>query len=272
MPMPGVGDREGDHVLGVVERFVPYAESVGGALDRAAHRALLGELERVGEQVLEDLLEPLLVGVERLRGSSSRELDLEVEALLARRPGGTSARRSRQTASRPTSAACTSILPGLDLGQVEDVVDQREQVAARGVDRPRELDLLVVEVALLVVGEQLDRISSELSGVRSSCDMLARNSLLYFDESASCSAFSSRIARGQLDLAVLDLDVAVLAAEQRGLLLQLLVGLLQLLLLGLQQLLGGLERLGLLLELGVRALQLLLLRLELLGLGLQLRA
>ena len=39
------------------------------------------------------------------------------------------------------------------------------------------------------------RISSELSGVRSSCDMFARNSLLYFDESASCSAFSSSAER-----------------------------------------------------------------------------
>ncbi len=36
-----------------------------------------------------------------------------------------------------------------------------------------------------------DRISSELSGVRSSWLMLARNSDLYFEVSASCSAFSS---------------------------------------------------------------------------------
>jgi hypothetical protein len=76
--------------------------------------------------------------------------------------------------------------------------------------------------------------------------------------------------RGQLDLAVLQLDVAVLLAEQRRLLLQLLVGLAQLLLLGLQQLLGRLERLRLLLELGVRAAQLLLLGLQLLGALLQL--
>ena len=39
------------------------------------------------------------------------------------------------------------------------------------------------------------RISSELSGVRSSCDMFARNSDLYRDESASCSAFSSSAFR-----------------------------------------------------------------------------
>ena len=36
-----------------------------------------------------------------------------------------------------------------------------------------------------------ERISRLLSGVRSSCDMFARNSDLYFEVSASCSAFSS---------------------------------------------------------------------------------
>ncbi len=36
-----------------------------------------------------------------------------------------------------------------------------------------------------------DRMSMLLSGVRSSCDMLARNSDLYFEMRASCSAFSS---------------------------------------------------------------------------------
>src|SRR3712207_7975735 len=41
----------------------------------------------------------------------------------------------------------------------------------------------------------LERISRLLSGVRSSCDMFARNSDLYFEDSMSCSAFSSRLAR-----------------------------------------------------------------------------
>jgi len=42
---------------------------------------------------------------------------------------------------------------------------------------------------------RLERIRSELSGVRSSCDMFARNSLLYLELTASCSAFSSRLFR-----------------------------------------------------------------------------
>jgi hypothetical protein len=43
----------------------------------------------------------------------------------------------------------------LDLRQVEDVGDQVQEVGARGVDRARELDLLVGEVALGIVAELL---------------------------------------------------------------------------------------------------------------------
>ncbi len=40
-----------------------------------------------------------------------------------------------------------------------------------------------------------ERMRRLFSGVRSSCDMLARNSDLYFEVSASCAAFSSRACR-----------------------------------------------------------------------------
>jgi hypothetical protein len=43
----------------------------------------------------------------------------------------------------------------LDLAEVEDVVDEAQQVRARRIDRARELDLLLVEVALLVGREEL---------------------------------------------------------------------------------------------------------------------
>ena len=84
-----------------------------------------------------------------------------------------------------------------------------------------------------------------LSGVRSSCDMLARNSDLYFEVSASSVAFSSSGAARLLDFLVLALDLDVALGELLGLLLELLVGLLQFALLGLQfagELLGLLEQ------------------------------
>ena len=145
-----------------------------------------------------------------------------------------------------------------------------EQVRAGLVDRPGELDLLVVEVALRVVGEQLgedeqrvQRRAQLVAHVRQELALVLRG------QRQLVRLLLERLA-GQLDLAVLPLDVAVLLAEQRRLLLELLVGLAQLLLLGLQQLLGGLERLRLLLELGVGAPQLLLLGLQLLRALLQL--
>ena len=60
------------------------------------------------------------------------------------------------------------------------------------------------------------RMRIELSGVRSSCDMLARNSDLYLEVSASCSAFSSRALAGLLDFVVLALDLGVLLGELAG--------------------------------------------------------
>ena len=66
-----------------------------------------------------------------------------------------------------------------------------------------------------------------LSGVRSSCDMLARNSDLYFEVSASSvGLFLERAAR-LLDFLVLAFDLDVAFGELLGLLLELLVGLLQ---------------------------------------------
>ena len=99
------------------------------------------------------------------------------------------------------------------------------------------------QVAVGVLGELLGRISRLLSGVRSSCDMLARNSDLYFEVSASCSAFSSSAWRACSTSWFLRSTSSFCSASSCGLLLQLLVGLLQLLLLALQ-LLG--ERLRLL--------------------------
>ena len=79
-----------------------------------------------------------------------------------------------------------------------------------------------------------DRMSRLLSGVRSSCDMFARNSDLYFEVKASCSAFSSSALPRLLHLLVLVLHLDVLVGEEARLLLQLLVGVLQLFLLALE--------------------------------------
>ena len=133
---------------------------------------------------------------------------------------------------------------GLDLREIEDVVDEAEQIVAGGVDGARELHLLAGQVPFGVARELIrDRMSRLFSGVRSSCDMLARNSDLYLEVSASCVAFSSSACRACSTSRVLALHFRVLVRQQLRLLLELHVGLLQLLLPALE--LFG-ERLGLL--------------------------
>ena len=72
------------------------------------------------------------------------------------------------------------------------------------------------------------------SGVRNSCDMLARNSDLYFEVSASSAAFSSSARRACSISWFFALDLVVALGELLRLLLELLVGLLQFALLRLQ--------------------------------------
>ena len=79
----------------------------------------------------------------------------------------------------------------------------------------------VGEVRLLVVGEQLGEDEQQLSGVRSSCDMLARNSRLVLGDERQLLGLLFQRGAGLLDLAVLHLDLGVLLLEQLGLLLQL---------------------------------------------------
>ena len=84
-----------------------------------------------------------------VRGTTALDVDLELEPLgfgdVAERPLDVVEQlREAQLADVDDDRA------RLDLRQVEDVVDQREQVLAGGVDRLGELRLLVRQVAVRV--------------------------------------------------------------------------------------------------------------------------
>ncbi len=96
----------------------------------------------------------------------------------------------RESVTSPNAPA--TIVPDSILDKIQNVVDQRQQVGARRVDGLREArPACRCRLPSVFSDSTFDRISRLLSGVRSSCDMLARNSDLYFEVSASCSAFSS---------------------------------------------------------------------------------
>ena len=120
-----------------------------------------------------------------------------------------------------------------------------------------------VRLPSLLSASSFARISEELSGVRSSWLMLARNSLLYW--LARCSSADLAV-RTPCDFG----ERVLLVLEKLRLLLELRVGLLEFRLLRLQLRLRLPQRPALLLELLVADAQFLLLRLQLFGLPLRL--
>ena len=115
----------------------------------------------------------------------------------------------------------------LDLGQVQDVVDQVQQVGARGVDVPRELDLLRQQVARRVFGQLL---AQDQDGVQRRAQLMRHVreelGLVLRRERQLLGLLLERVT-GLLDFGVLALHFGVLLGQQPRLGAQLFVGLLQ---------------------------------------------
>ena len=125
----------------------------------------------------------------------------------------------------------------LDLGKIENVADEVEQVGTRAVNGARELDLLrrqiVIRVFRELMAEDQDRIQRRAQLVRHVGEELG---LVLGREREFGRLFFHR-APGLFDFLVLALHLDVLLGKLAGLLFELFVGLLQFLLLGLK--LGG---------------------------------
>ena len=206
----------------------PPVTAVDGELDAA----MLGELERVRQQVLQHLLQTLAV-----RGDAAqRRIDLHVErqaaafGLVAERP-----RHGLLQVGQQDLLGIHRHRAGFDLRQVENVADQVEQIGAGAVDRARELDLARRQVAVRIVAKLLaqdQNANSAACAARATC---WRGTPTCTSTSAPVPPPVSSSARARLlDLLVLALHLDVLFGKLLRLLLQLLVGLLQLALLGLQ--------------------------------------
>ena len=114
---------------------------------------------------------------------------------------------------RDVASASISHLAGFDLGQIEDLVDQVQQVAAGGVDGLGELDLLGRQVAVLVVGQQL-RQDQQAVERRAQLVRHVRQELglVLGDERELLGLLFERGAR-QFDFAVLQLDLVFCSAS-----------------------------------------------------------
>ncbi len=140
---PGVDDRETN----------PPAFRCRGPrrIDLEAHAARLGELDRVADQVHQDLADPRRIRA-HVRRRLARDGDLEPEPLA----GGVLAEQALDLAHEIGQRERHRLehqLPRLDLREVEDVVDEAEQVLAVAPDG---VDVaLALRPAQPAVGEQL---------------------------------------------------------------------------------------------------------------------
>ena len=239
------------------------------------HAALLGELEGVGQEVAQDLLQAVRVGEHGL-GQVRVPLDDEGHALFR----GHALEDPLQVGHDGRERHLFQVqldLARLDLGQVEDLVDQAQQVRPGGVDGRGGLLLLGGEVALLVVRQELGQ---DEDGVERGAQLvghvgqkfrlvaagalqfpglelellLGAQQLLVLAADGGLLVFElhgpfAQLVVDRAQLALLLLQAAFGLFEGPGLFGQFLVGDLQFLLLGLQFALGLLEHVGLLFEL-----------------------
>jgi hypothetical protein len=100
---------------------------------REPHAALLGELEGVGQQILEHLLQPLGVGghaARKMLDRSRRRRPVPVVGFVAERPrDGVDQVCDKHLLRVHRDGA------GLDLRQVENVADEVQEVGAGAVNR-----------------------------------------------------------------------------------------------------------------------------------------
>ncbi len=155
-------------------------------------------------------------------------------------------------------------LAGLDLGDVQNVVDQTEQIVARRVDRACELHLVVLQVAVRIVGQQFRQ---DQRAVQRRAQLVGHVGEEFRFIATGALQFISALFEHQLHLMqamVLQVHFVALLRQRLGLFGELLVGLFQLGLLLFHVCLRLTQGVGLLFELLVGRPQLFLLHLQLL--------
>src|SRR5262249_14852960 len=116
-----VRDRDRDGRAGAVERLAPFSPPFRDPVRLERHPTSLGEFERIGEEVLQYLLQALRVGAQPA-GEVWREEELEIEPLRL----GDVPERALDVVLQILEVNLADVdddRARFDLGQVEDVVD-----------------------------------------------------------------------------------------------------------------------------------------------------
>ncbi|MNX55497.1 hypothetical protein D3C86_862620 [compost metagenome] len=228
----GVGDHEGDHRIGAIQFAVIHTPPGHNGLDADLDAALFSELEGVGQQVLDHLQQALFVGPDD-GGQGRRQFNREGEApAFGDRPEGAFDLVVQIGEQRFIQIQCDRTR--LDLGQIENLVDQLQQVFARATDGLGIFDLPGREIVFRVVAElpgqdqQAVQWRSELMG------HTGEEFGLVLGGQHQLLRLLLQRQFGDFDFAVLALDFGFLLRQQSSLVPQFLVGLSQFFLLPLQ--------------------------------------
>ena len=196
------------------------------------HAALGGELERVRQQVLQNLLQAFRVG-DHAAGEVLVDLDAERKLAVL----GFVAERASNRLEQARGQDLLGIDghgAGFDLRQIEDVADQVEQVGAGAVDGAGEFDLLGRQIAVRIFGELLAEDQDAVERRAQLVRHVGEEFRLVFRGQRKLGRLFLERAPRLFDFLVLSLHLDVALGELLGLLFELFVGLLQFLLLRLQ--------------------------------------
>ena len=125
----------------------------GARADAQLHFALFRELECVRQEVPQDLLEPLTVGLD-VSWAFRRHFDPKLQTFLL----GNRREKIREILGQADESKRLGLdlhMPRLDLREVEDVIDESQQIVARRLDCLSVTHLLLAQPSGVIVGEQL---------------------------------------------------------------------------------------------------------------------
>ena len=123
---------------------------IGLAGDREHHLALLGELDRIAQQVDQDLAQAGHVADDGFGGVRIDQVG-QVQPFLGG-AGRQQVQRALDALAQVKGLVLQLQLVGLDLGEVEDIVDDRQQRFAAVADRLDEVALLRVQLGIAAAG------------------------------------------------------------------------------------------------------------------------
>jgi hypothetical protein len=147
--------------------------------------ALAGKFGGVGEQIEQYLAQPQRIGLNRRQ--IVRHIPDQADVFLDEKSADGVADAADMLSAISISSKCQRHLAGFDFGHIQDLVDHLQQVLAIVVNCGQVFGLFFRDGPSIPLRMMREKPMMELSGVRSSCDMLARNCVLSW---SSCSSFS----------------------------------------------------------------------------------